>query len=297
MKPAKITDLKVDKHVLFHSSEGIIHPAVVTAEAHRGKYALLLRNGAIGSAKREQLELDPTVTKDYNMQNGCTSEIRADNIAGLVSCGDMTDGMYLLQVYPASGVFLSTCFPMQFVVLPGPERSALIDAISQNGGEVVSIVQDKHSVTVHAGSDVQLREQLRDLANKVDGWSAPDKVYKKELIYDSIRENKLQNKDGYILSTAPLPSPLPTISGGRRLFTVDEDCKMLEFVNSNRDVPALGEKIWREAEKAQICPGRYIAIQQYTIAYTSIHVMRTHILVHSSIHSPAGMWLPGRGNR
>jgi uncharacterized Fe-S cluster protein YjdI len=142
------------------------------------------------------------------------------------------------------------------VVLPGPERSALVDAISQNGGEVVSIVQDKHSVTIHAGSDVQLREQLRDLANKADGWIAPDKVYKKELIYDSIRQNKLQNKEGYILSTAPLSSPLAAISGRRRPFTVDEDSKMVEFVNSNRGLPALGEKIWRQAENAQICPGR-----------------------------------------
>ena len=82
MKPAKITDLKVDKHVLFHSSEGVIHPAVVAEEAHRGNYSLRFRNGALGSAKREQLELDPTVTedynmqmtKDYNMQNGCTGE-------------------------------------------------------------------------------------------------------------------------------------------------------------------------------------------------------------------------------
>ena len=221
------------------------------------------------------------------------------NIAQLLSCGDMTHDMYLLQVYPASGVFLLHCFPMQFVVLPGPERSALVDAISRNGGEVVSIVQDKHTITIHAGSDVQLREQLRDLADKVDGWSTPDKVYKMELIYESIRQNKLLHKESYILSTAPLPSPLPTtsISGGRRLFTVDEDSKMLDFLNSKRGVPTLGEKIWREAEKAQICPGRYIAIQQYTIAYTSIHVMMTHIVVHSSIHSPARMRLPGRGNR
>ena len=268
MKAAKITDLKVDKHVLFHSSEGIIHPAVVTEEAHRGSYALLLRNGAISSAKREQLELDPTVTKDYNMQYGCTSEIRPDNIAGLVSCG-MTNDIYLLQVYPASGVFLSHCFPMQFVVLPGPEHSALVDAISQNGGEVVSIVQDKYSVTIHAGSDVQLKEQLGDLANKVDGWSAPDKVYKKELIYDSIRQNKLQSKEDYILSTAPLPPPL-TISGGRRPYTQNEDDKMLDFVNINRGVPSGGEKIWKEAEKAQICPGRYVAIcsiQQHILAH------------------------------
>jgi len=238
MKAAKRTELNVGTHVLLHEADGGIaaavaqgrcltfasetrrvkgiEVAVIERDAQRGEYLLRLRDGSVVTAHRERIELDP-----------CQ--------------------------YPAAGPLRMHSFPVQFVVLPGPEHGELVKLISDNGGEVVSTSRNQNCFTIHSGG-----------ASKLGGSAMAAKVYTKELLAHAIREGDFSKvaPDKYLMRQEVQRN----LNNGRRLFTAEEDEKILAFLlereKERQEKPGCeslsraGEKLWRMAETAQICPGR-----------------------------------------
>ena len=218
MKAAKRTELSVGTHVLLHAADGGkgIEVAVIERDAQRGEYLLRLRDGSFVTAQRERMELD-------------------------------------LGQYPAAGALRMHSFPVQFVVLPGPEHGELVKLISDNGGEVVSTSRTQNCFTIHSGG-----------ASTLGGSAMAAKVYTKELLAHAIREGDFSQvaPDIYLMRQAVQR----TLNNGRRLFTAEEDEKILAFLVEREkerqtkpgceSLSRAGEKLWRMAETAQICPGR-----------------------------------------
>jgi len=211
MKVAKIKELESGTHVLFHPAEGRKQQGVIEDDIRRGVYTVRLREGSLVKATRERLEVDS-------------------------------------DVYPGVGLFSRHSFPLQFVVMQGPEHAALVKTISDNGGEVLQSAEDHACLTINGGAPLAVRTSA--LAHK---------VYRKEYIFDSVSKKTLLNKELFVHPSLGAHRLAVAATCTKRPYVPQEDDSILAFVtlkSGQGSLALLGNKLWLAAEVAQICPGR-----------------------------------------
>ena len=211
MKVAKIKELESGTHVIFHPAEGRKQQGVIEDDIRRGVYTVRLREGSLVEATRERLEVDS-------------------------------------DEYPSAGLFCRHSFPLQFVVMQGPEHAALVKTISDNGGEVLKSAKDHACLTINGGAP--LAAPTSALA---------DKVYRKEYIFDSVSNKTLLNKELFVHPSLGTHRPAAAAASRKPPYVPQEDDSILAFVTHKSGQGSLalqGNKLWQAAEVAQVCPGR-----------------------------------------